>query len=260
MKKNQAKRLFIILAFLLAVPAMNWAQQSPSPITITVKGVSFKMILVEGGTFTMGAPSKHDSDAADETPTEEVTLSSYYIGETEVTQALWEAVMGSNPSRFKGENLPVDRVSWYDCQEFIKKLNALTGKIFRLPSEAEWEFAARGGNKSRDYIYSGGNDIDEVAWYDEYNDGPNYTTHAVKTKKPNELGIYDMSGNVREWCSDWYGNYIPDRVKDPENRSCRVLRGGSFNRGAGRCMVSFCDGDHPGSTRDCYGLRLVLGH
>jgi formylglycine-generating enzyme required for sulfatase activity len=151
-------------------------------------------------------------------------------------------------------------VSWYDCQEFIKKLNALTGKIFRLPSEAEWEYAARGGNKSKGYQYSGSNDIDDVAWYNVYdNKDPDYSTHAVKSKKPNELGIYDMSGNVREWCSNWYGSYIP-KLKDSSLRSYRVLRGGSFNRGAGRCEVSFCDGAHPRSSRDCYGFRLVLGH
>lgn len=168
--------------------------------------------------------------------------------------------MGSNPSYFKGDNLSVDRVSWFDCQEFIKKLNALTGKIFRLPSEAEWEYAARGGNKSHGYKYSGSNDIDAVAWYNAYDEeNPDYGTHVVKTKKPNELGIYDMSGNVREWCSDWYGTYIPN-LEDSSLRSCRVLRGGSFNRGPGRCSVSFCDGDHPANSRDCYGFRLVLGH
>ena len=157
-----------------------------------VNGVSFEMARVEGGTFRMGATSEQEDEAdSDETPVHSVTLSGYYIGKTEVTQALWQAVMGSNPSRFKGSDLPVECVSWNDCQEFIKKLNRLTGRNFRLPTEAEWEFACRGGNNSRGYKYSGSNDIDNVAWYW---DNSGEKTHPVGTKAPNELGIYDMSG------------------------------------------------------------------
>ena len=156
--------------------------------TYTVNGVSFTMIGVEGGTFTMGATSEQGSDAYDdEKPTHQVTLNSYYIGETEVTQALWQAVMGSNPSYFTGNlQRPVEEVSWGDCQTFIKRLNKLTGENFRLPTEAEWEYAARGGKESKGYKYSGSNTIGDVAWY---GDNSSSKTHAVKTKQPNELGI-----------------------------------------------------------------------
>lgn len=175
------------------------------------------MVAVEGGTFTMGATSEQGSDARDnEKPAHKVTLSDYYIGQTEVTQALWEAVMGSNPSYRRGDNLPVEQVSWDDCQEFIQKLNQLTGKQFRLPTEAEWEYAARGRRKSRGYKYAGGNDIGLVAWYSG-NSG--YETHLVATKQANELGIYDMSGNVWEWCNDWYGDYQSSSRSDPQGPS-----------------------------------------
>ncbi|MDY5736803.1 MAG: SUMF1/EgtB/PvdO family nonheme iron enzyme [Candidatus Onthomorpha sp.] len=204
----------------------------PSEQTFMVKGVEFKMIKVEGGTFSMGATSEQGSDADDdEKPVHSVTLSDYYIGETEVTQELWEAVMGSNHSRFKGNNQrPVESVSWKDCQKFIKELNRLTGKEFRLPTEAEWEYAARGGKYSKDYVYkySGSNDAYEVAWY---YDNSGDETHPVKTKKANKLGLYDMSGNVYEWCNDWYGDYQSYSQTNPTGPSRgerRVLRGGSW--------------------------------
>ena len=202
---------------------------SANMLPITVNGVSFNMIKVDGGTFTMGGTSEMGTPYPDEKPTHQVTLSSsYYIGETEVTQALWKAVMGKNPSKFNGDNLPVEKVSWKDCQKFIEKLNSLTGKRFRLPTEAEWEFAARGGNKSNLTQYSGGGNIDDVAWYDG-NSGKK--THPVKKKKANELGIYDMSGNVWEWCQDWWGSYgssAQTNPKGPDSGSFRVLRGGSW--------------------------------
>ena len=170
----------------------------------TVNGVSFKMIAVKGGTFTMGATSEQTGAESDESPTHSVTLSDYYIGETEVTQELWSAVMGSNPSEFPGNmQRPVEMVSWNDSQTFISRLNELTGETFRLPTEAQWEYAARGGNKAQGRLYSGSDAIDDVAWYYDNSGG---MTHPVKTKAPNELGIYDMTGNVYEWCSDWYGS------------------------------------------------------
>ena len=217
------------------------------------------MIRVDGGTFTMGATHEQGDDAYDnEQPTHSVTLSSFMIGKYEVTQALWKAVMGSNPSCFKGDDLPVERVSWTACQTFIKKLNGLTGKNFRLPTEAEWEYAAHGGNRSRGYKYSGSDNIDDVAWYD---DNSSDTTHAVGTKQPNELGLYDMSGNVDEWCSDWYGDYSGSSQTNPTGAtsgSYRVCRGGSWDNLARRCRVSNRYYDTPGNTSNDLGLRLVL--
>ena len=227
--------------------------------TITVNGVSFEMVYVEGGTFDMGATTEQGSDAEnDEKPVHRVTLSDYYIGKCEVTQELWEAVMGSNPSNFKGAQNPVESVSWNDCQEFVSRLNSLTGMTFRLPTEAEWEYAARGGNKSSHYKYSGSGNIDDVAWY-YYNSGS--STHAVGTKTANELGIYDMSGNVWEWCSDWYGGYSAGAQTNPQglsSGSSRVLRGGSWFNRARICRVSFRSRNAPDDSYDSSGLRLVL--
>ena len=202
---------------------------SPSSQTITVGDVSFKMIRVEGGR-------------------------PFYIGEAEVTQALWEAVMGSNPSRFKGANRPVEQVSWNDCKEFISRLNSATGKTFRLPKEKEWEYAAKGGGKSHGYEYSGSNEINDVAWYDSNacdgvgQSSPDYGTHNVKTKKANELGIYDMSGNVWEWCEDLYDS----------SGSGRVDRGGSWYNSARFCRVSSRHNDAPDLRLNYLGLRLAL--
>ena len=227
-------------------------------VPITVNGVTFNMIKVDGGTFTMGATSEMTNRDNDEKPTHQVTLSSYYIGETEVTQALWTAVMGDNPSRFKGDNLPVERVSWEDCQTFIGKLNGLAGKRFRLPTEAEWEYAARGGNRSNHTQFSGGSMIEDVAWYDG-NSGSK--THSVKTKKPNELGLYDMSGNVWEWCQDWYGLYSSSAQTNPTGPNSgarRVSRGGGWFNYARNCRSSYRDNHAPDYGDDYLGLRLVL--
>lgn len=224
-----------------------------------IDGIEFKMIFVEGGTFTMGATKEQDSEAYnDEYPTHRVTLSDYYIGETEVTQALWKAVMGSNPSYDKGGNLPVERVSYEDVETFITKLNEKTGKTFRLPTEAEWEYAARGGKKSKGYKYSGSNNIDDVAWY---YDNSNNKTHPVKTKRPNELGIYDMSGNVWEWCSDWYGGYSSNAQTNPQgpsSGSSRVIRGGSWYSDAGYCRASFRYYVYLSKLYFNLGFRLVM--
>lgn len=225
--------------------------------TFTVNGVRFTMVAVKGGTFTMGATyDDAEVDAeVDEEPAHEVTLSDYYIGQTEVTQALWEAVMGSNPSNHKGDNLPVENVSWDDCQVFIQKLNQLTGKQFRLPTEAEWEYAARGGRKSQGYKYAGDDYIGSVAWYSG-NSG--YETHPVATKQANELGIYDMSGNVWEWCSDWFGGYQSSSQSDPQGPSSgsrRVYRGGCSIFAWG-CRVSFRDCNTPDFCNTNLGLRL----
>ena len=206
---------------------------SYSNYVLRVGNVVYKMKRVDGGTFTMGATAEMSEPWDTEKPTHQVTLSRYSIGETEVTQALWQAVMGNNLTRFKGNNLPVENVSWDDCQTFINKLNNLTGQRFRLPTEAEWEFAARGGNRSNHTQYSGSSSLDEVAWY---YDNSGSKTHPVKTKKANELGLYDMAGNVWEWCQDWYGIYSSSSQYNPagpNSGSFRVNRGGSWLDAAG---------------------------
>lgn len=226
---------------------------------LTVNGVSYDMVSVQGGTFMMGATIEQGSDADySEKPVHQVTLSSYYIGRTEVTQALWKAVMGSNPSHFKGDNLPVEQVFWDDCQDFIARLNAMTGKTFRLPTEAEWEYAARGGSMSRGTKYSGSNNPDNVAWYNGNSGGK---THPVATKQPNELGIYDMSGNVWEWCSDRYDAYSSNSQTNPagpSSGSFRVLRGGCWNRDARDCRSANRANFGSVNWGGICGLRLVL--
>ena len=234
--------------------------------TFTVNGVSFTMKRVEGGTFWMGAQStdqggqNYDSEAYDsESPVHSVTLSTFYMGETEVTQELWQAVMGSNPSNFSGTNLPVERVTWKRIvNEFLPALNAATGRNFRLPTEAEWEYASRGGNQGHGYKYAGSNTIGNVAWY---TDNSNSQTHAVAMKQPNELGLYDMSGNVLEWCSDWYGSYGSGSQTNPQGPSSgsrRVLRGGSWDISARGCRVSYRDSRGPDGAYDYGGFRLAL--
>ena len=239
---------------------MVGSSTSGSVITIPVKDdISIEMVKVEAGSFNMGATPEMQNPDEDEKPVHRVTLTNnYYIGKYEVTQALWKIVMGSNPSNSKGDNLPVENVSWNNCQKFISKLNKLTGKSFCLPTEAEWEFAARGGKKSRGYQYSGSNTLGDVAWY-EGNSGSK--THAVGTKQPNELGIYDMTGNVYEWCQDWYGSYSSSPQTNPigaVSGSCRVYRGGCWVSSARNCRTSYRGRRTPDFRYGFLGLRLVL--
>ena len=229
-------------------------------ISIPVKdGISIEMVKVEAGTFMMGATAEMKDPYDWEKPVHQVTLTNdYYMGKYEVTQALWEAVMGSNPSYFKGDNLPVEEVSWNDCQEFISKLNSLTGRKFRLPTEAEWEYAARGGKKSRSYQYSGSSNISDVVWY---KDNSANKTHPVGTKQANELGIYNMSGNVWEWCQDRYGSYSSFYLTNPTGSysgSLRVYRGGSWDCSARLCRSSCRLIISPDFHINGLGLRLVL--
>ena len=227
--------------------------------TFTVNDVKFTMVKVEGGTFTMGASGKLiDKAEQDEYPAHKVKLASYYIGQTEVTQELWVAVMGDNPSQFKGVNLPVENVNWNDCQEFLSRLNNLTGEKFRLPTEAEWEYAARGGNLSKDYIYSGSNNLFNVAWFSDNSDG---VTHPVATKQANELGIYDMSGNVFEWCSDWYGSYDSSQQANPVGPSSggnHVTRSFCFSSTAPFFRVSDRQNSSPDWHNCDLGFRIAL--
>ena len=219
-----------------------------------------EMIFVQGGTFYMGCSSEQGSDCYDnESPLHQVTVSNFNIGKYEVTQGQWKAIMGNNPSYFKnGDNYPVENVSWQEVQEFISRLNAATGKHYRLPTEAEWEYAARGGNKSQNYKYSGSNNLNNVAWF---KDNSGSTTHIVGTKMPNELGIYDMSGNVWEWCSDWYGTYSSAMQRDPMGASSgsnRGYRGGSWRGTAPYCRVADRAYNSPSNRCNALGFRVVL--
>ena len=229
----------------------------PSKQQIINKLIS-NMVYVPYGTFTMGATGEQGYDANnDEKPLHYVTLSNYFIGRFEVTQEEWEAVMGSNPSEFKGPKHPVENVSWEDCQEFIRRLNNITGKHFRLPTESEWEYAARGG-RSGGHKYANSNEINSVGWYIG---NSKKTTHAVGQKRPNDLGLYDMSGNVWEWCGDWYGNYYSSEQRDPKgpnSSSDRVIRGGSWCSDASDCRISKRCSFLPTSQDIDLGFRLAL--
>ena len=212
------------------------------------------MVFIHGGVFTMG--SKGLDAEFDEKPAHEVILPSFYMCRYEVTQQLWMDVMGGNPSRHTGEMRPVESVSWEDCQLFISRLNAMTGIVFRLPSEAEWEYAARGGNESQGFMYAGSDSIDDVAWYNTYDSEP----HDIGGKQPNELGLYDMSGNVMEWCADWHGPYTAGRQKSPTGApggEYRVARGGYWESEAKYCTVTYRHPITPDEVSEYIGLRLV---
>lgn len=231
----------------------QWPEEQPKPenVTFVLNGIEINMVYVEGGTFTMGASGADTEAADDEFPAHIVTLSDFYICTTEVTQQLWRAVMGSNPSYYTYNVLcPVEMVSWDDCQTFISKLNQMTGASFRLPTEAEWEFAARGGNESKGFKYSGSNSIYEVAWCGAAN------TQQVAKKTPNELGLYDMSGNVSEWCSTWYSAYNAT----PSSYLYKVRRGGSYSGSATYCRVTSRDKNFPESHYKYVGLRLAMSY
>lgn len=233
-------------------------------LRFTVNGTSFNMILVEHGSFMMGA-KKEQVALYDERPEHKVIIiKDYYIGETQVTQRLWNAIMGDNSSCFKGNNRPVESVSWDECQIFIKALNCklhtmLAGKKFRLPTEAEWEFAARGGNNSNGFQYAFSDNLSEVAWCSENSD---FKTHPVAQLKPNELDIYDMNGNVWEWCQDWYGRYSLESTqtnpKGPSRGNGRVIRGGSWNVEDFDGRLSYRNCSIPHCRHSGIGLRLVL--
>lgn len=227
-------------------------------------GVEMEMVWVEGGSFTMGCnatPKGVKLTYALARPEHRVTVDGYFIGRYEVTQGLWQAVMGENPSKFKGSaNLPVESVSWTEAQEFAMRLSQMTGRRFRLPSEAEWEYAARGGSKSQRNPYAGcnRNQLDNHGWYCVNSDG---TTHAVGQLQPNELGLYDMSGNVAEWCQDWVEAYTSEEQtnpRGPRQGENRVLRGGHYNSTSAACTVYDRGWYLPSGKYELYGLRIVM--
>lgn len=223
----------------------------------TLQSIADNLVWVEGGTFNMGSNDGY----ANERPIHKVQLASYYISKYPVTQAQWQVMMGNNPRQFKdNEACPAWGISWENCQLFIKKLNRLTGKNYRLPTEAEWEYAARGGNQSRDYLFSGSNNLDDVAWYDDNSKGK---LHPVGEKNPNELGLYDMSGSIWEWCSNWYGsddyrNSSATNPQGPSSGSYRVCRGGSWCSDRQQCRSFYRNADVPNYNDDDFGFRLVL--
>ncbi|MBR0196037.1 MAG: SUMF1/EgtB/PvdO family nonheme iron enzyme [Paludibacteraceae bacterium] len=231
----------------------------------TVNKVPFTMISVEGGVFVMGATPEQGEDAEKtEKPAHPVALSDFYIGQTEVTQGLWRAVMGTSRSYVQeGDNYPVENVNWDDCQLFIDKINEimapeLGGRRFALPTEAQWEYAARGGKYSKGYKYPGSNELGDVAWYQENSGG---TTHPVGTKKANELGLFDMSGNIYEWCYDWHEPYPVDLVSNPSGPTVgkiKGLRGGSLESESKRCRITKRGGNYPDYHNLYNGFRLVL--
>ena len=271
------KHTFVNFVLIFLFVGLTNLLEAQEDITIKVGNVSFVMKYVEGDRYIMGAQrvghqwENFDSEAMDdETPPHYVTLSSFYMGETEVTQALWRAVMGSTveqqrdkanpdwPLRGVGDEYPMYFVSWEDCQAFVAKLNTLTNKTFRLPTEAEWEYAARGGKKSKGGKYAGSKHMSLAGWY-YVNSASN--THPVKEKAANELGLYDMSGNVWEWCGDWYGDYgrnAQTNPQGPDEGQERVLRGGGWAYYAPRCRVSFRYKYSPEHSNSSYGFRLVM--
>ena len=218
-----------------------------------------EMVFVAGGSFTMGCTFEQGSDcASDEKPSHEVQLTGFAIAKYEVTQALWKQVMGNNPSRFKGDSLPVENVTWDDVQVFLQRLNAKTGKNYRLPTEAEWEYAARGGQQSRQTMFAGGSELETVAWCSSNAEN---STHNVGTRQPNELGLYDMSGNVWEWCSDYYGQYPSDKQTNPtgaKKGTARIVRGGCYAAVGRQCRVASRKSLYQGGKDYMTGFRLAM--
>lgn len=242
---------------------LNSGNKAPEVVTsnlpVPIKELIDNMVKVEGGTFVMGGTCEQGEEAfSDEKPPHKVTLSSFYIGRYPITQEQWKVVMGNNPSYFQGDRHPVEQDNWMDCQDFVQKLSDMTGMKFRLPTEAEWEYAARGGNKGKGYKYSGGNLLPQIAWYNENSGG---TSHEVGLKAPNELGLYDMSGNIWEWVQDWKGDYTEDELTNPTGPKTgeeRIRRGGGWNREHDRCRVSYRGDDQPDLRYRSLGLRVVL--
>lgn len=273
---NSVPALVLALAIVVALPGCKGgnkgqkaeaaAQDAVAAVEtqeFTVNGVTFKMVKVEGGTYSMGATPEQGTEAQmNEKPVHEVTVEDFWIGQTEVTQALWKAVTDYNPSYTRWPECPVDKVSWQECKSFVEMLQELTGLEFRLPTEAEWEYAARGGKYSKGYKYAGSDNVDDVAWHVG---NAEEKSHPVASKKPNELGLYDMSGNVYEWCEDKYlmydgsePQYSQKMLKSDKKREFHIERGGCWNYGPTMCRTAY---RHAGNYTHMYaydGLRLAL--
>lgn len=234
-----------------------------SPVTTlaqyTIRPSDIEMVYVEGGAFQMGSDDSDESAERIENPKHEVSVSDFQIGKYEVDQRLWENIMGTNPSQIKGDSLPVTNVSWNDVQEFIKRLNKITKKKYRLPTEAEWEYAARGGNRSQGFIYVGSNNPDSVAWHF---DNSGRMPHKIGTKQPNELGIFDMGGNIQEWVNDWYGAYTDDPQTNPKGPKSsgigKILRGGNFLILPEYGRPSYRSVSNPNFRSPFIGFRLAM--
>jgi len=256
-KYNKAIVFFTVICF----TNILWGQDNPQR-----HPAEPEMVFVEGGTFMIGSP---EVTSGYEYPAHKVTVSSFYIGKYEITQKQWKLIMGTSLKQQcvragetsiegEGDDYPMYYVSWEDAQEFIRRLNEATGKQYRLPTEAEWEYAARGGNKSKNYKYSGSNNLDDVAWYRSNSEG---STRPIGTKRPNELEIYDMSGNVWEWCYDWAERYSSSDQHDPigpSSGATRVIRGGDWNNGDHYCRVSARSWHPPIYASYLLGFRVVL--
>lgn len=259
-KKDEHLPFDTVITFEQNTPVkLTKSMVSLAPKTFNVNGVAFTMIRVIGGKFMMGATPEQVNPYDDEKPVHEVTLDSYYMAETEVTQALFEAVTGRNPSEFTGElNNPVENVTWEECQEFVQRLSAETGVNFRLPTEAEWEYAARGGHKAAKKLFAGSDDLNAVGWNKINSQG---YPHPVKKLQPNELGIYDMSGNVWEWCADYKTDYTPaaqTNPKGPDFGAERIMRGGSFAEEDPRnCRTAVRNYNTSGGCFNYLGFRIV---
>ena len=257
--KGFFKTLFLsgCLALAAGAPPSALAQSGK---TFT-NSIGMEFIQIPAGSFTMGADKKFEEASDDETPQHRVTLSQpFYLGKYEVTQAEWVAVMGNYPSKFKGRSNPVDTVSWNDAQSFISRLNAKEGKKYRLPTEAEWEYAARAGTKS---TYSFGDDAGQLGQYAWYENNSGSQTHPVGQKQPNPWGLYDMHGNVWEWVNDWYNGsyYGRSPSTDPTGPSggvYRVLRGGGWHLSAGYLRSAYRDNEAPDLCDESVGFRLAL--
>lgn len=252
------KILFTLILYLY-FSLVSFAQEQILRKSYTIEQTSFDMIYVEGGEFEMGALVGREELRTEEQPGFMVTLPDFYMAETEVTQGLWYEVMGTNPSFFQGnDSLPVDNISWADGQKFVKKLREKTGASFRLPTEAEWEYAARGGRYTHYYEYSGSDIVDSVAWYDKNSEG---MTHPVKQLAPNELGLYDMSGNVWEWINDKYSNYTTSPKVNPQggtSGNTRLDRGGSWFNQKSKVSVLHRGRYSPNFKNKLTGLRIVM--